>query len=108
MCVATAPARVGTRYMDALADEKCKDGPLRIQASRKEVAESLEGNWRPELLFVLKQEVEMYDIYQQRRGDFDEPAPSPRFHALRRGRSGDRADLFPHIGYLEALLLAEV
>jgi len=24
MCVATAPARVGTRYMDALAGEKCK------------------------------------------------------------------------------------
>jgi hypothetical protein len=26
MCVATAPARVGTRYMDALGDEKCKAG----------------------------------------------------------------------------------
>ena len=41
----------------------------RIQASREEIAKSLEGNWRPELLFVLKQEVEMYDIYQQRIGD---------------------------------------
>ena len=38
----------------------------RIQASREEVAKSLEGNWRPELLFVLQQEVEMYDTYQQR------------------------------------------
>jgi hypothetical protein len=26
MCVASAPARVGTRYMDALGDEKCKTG----------------------------------------------------------------------------------
>jgi len=38
----------------------------RIHASREEVAKSLEGNWRPELLFVLQQEVAMYDTYQQR------------------------------------------
>src|SRR5215831_3743973 len=38
----------------------------RIRASREEIAKSLEGNWRPELLFVLKQEVSMYDTYQQR------------------------------------------
>ena len=34
-------------------------------------AKSLEGNWRPEMLFVLKQEVEMYDIYQQRIAECD-------------------------------------
>jgi len=44
----------------------------RIQASREEVAKSLEGNWRPELLFVLRQEVEMYDTYQQRIAECDE------------------------------------
>src|SRR5207249_7576129 len=38
----------------------------RIQASREEIAKSLEGNWRSELLFVLQQEVEMYDTYQKR------------------------------------------
>jgi transposase len=43
----------------------------RIQASREEIAKSLEGNWRPELLFVLKQEVKMYDIYQQRIAECD-------------------------------------
>jgi len=43
----------------------------RIQASREEIAKSLEGNWRPELLFVLKQEVEMYDTYQQRIAECD-------------------------------------
>jgi transposase len=37
-----------------------------VRASRAEIARSLEGNWRPELLFVLKQEVEMYDAYQRR------------------------------------------
>lgn len=42
-----------------------------IRASREEIAKSLEGNWRPELLFVLKQEVEMYDIYQQRIAECD-------------------------------------
>ena len=44
----------------------------RIQASREEVAKSLEGNWRPELLFVLQQEVEMYDTYQQRITECDQ------------------------------------
>jgi transposase len=42
-----------------------------IQASREEVAKSLEGNWRPELLFVLQQEVEMYDTYQLRINECD-------------------------------------
>jgi hypothetical protein len=31
----------------------------RIRASREQVAKSLEGHWRPELLFLLKQEMEM-------------------------------------------------
>jgi transposase len=43
----------------------------RIRASREEIAKSLEGNWRPELLFVLKQEVDMYDTYQRRIGECD-------------------------------------
>jgi hypothetical protein len=43
----------------------------RIHATQEEVAKSLEGNWRPELLFVLQQEVEMYDIYQQRIAECD-------------------------------------
>jgi transposase len=44
----------------------------RIQASRKEICKSLEGNWRPELLFVLRQEVEMYDTYQRRVAECDQ------------------------------------
>jgi transposase len=44
----------------------------RIQASRKEICKSLEGNWRPELLFVLQQEVEMYDTYQRRIAECDQ------------------------------------
>jgi len=35
----------------------------KIQASREEIARSLEGNWREELLFVLAQSLELYDTY---------------------------------------------
>jgi transposase len=44
----------------------------RIRASRTEIAKSLEGNWRPELLFVLQQEVAMYDAYQNRIDECDQ------------------------------------
>jgi len=44
----------------------------RVRASRAEVAKSLEGNWRPELLFVLQQEVDMYDTYQRRMAECDQ------------------------------------
>jgi hypothetical protein len=44
----------------------------RIQASPEEVAKSLEGNWRPELLFLVKQEVDTYDTYQKRIAECDE------------------------------------
>src|ERR1700686_2038515 len=37
----------------------------RIHASREEIAQSLEGTWRPELLFVLEQSLALYDTYQQ-------------------------------------------
>jgi len=43
----------------------------RVQASQEEIVESLQGNWRPELLFVLEQEVAMYDTYQQRIAECD-------------------------------------
>ena len=44
----------------------------RIEASREEIAKSLEGNWRQELVFVLRQEVEMYDTYQRRIVECDQ------------------------------------
>jgi transposase len=45
---------------------------VRIQASQEEIAKSLEGNWRPELVFVLRQEVDLYDTYQQRIAECDQ------------------------------------
>ena len=42
-----------------------------IQASRQTIAKSLDGTWRPDLLFVLQQEVTMYDAYLQRIEECD-------------------------------------
>jgi transposase len=44
----------------------------RIQASRGEIAKSLEGHWRPELILVLQQEIQMYDTYQRRVAECDQ------------------------------------
>jgi len=44
----------------------------RVQASSEDVAKSLEGNWRPELVFLVQQEVDMYDTYQKRIAECDE------------------------------------
>ena len=43
-----------------------------VKASRKLIAKSLRGNWREEVLFVLRQEVEMYRMYQERIAACDE------------------------------------
>lgn len=37
----------------------------RVQASEEEIAHSLEGNWREEVLFELQQAVEAYDFHQR-------------------------------------------
>ena len=44
----------------------------RIQASQEEIAKSLEGNWRTELLFLLRQEREIYLEYRKRISECDE------------------------------------
>jgi transposase len=53
------------RKLAALSDR-------RLHATQEEIAKSLEGNWRPELLFVLQQEVEMCDTYQRRVAECDQ------------------------------------
>jgi transposase len=44
----------------------------RIQASEEEVAHSLQGNWREDVLFELGQVVEGYDFYQKQIADCDQ------------------------------------
>jgi transposase len=43
----------------------------RIKASEATVAKSLQGNWRPELLFVLQQELESYQSFQKKIEECD-------------------------------------
>jgi transposase len=43
-----------------------------IHATRQTIAKSLEGTWQPDLLFVLQQEVAMYDAYLQRITECDQ------------------------------------
>lgn len=43
----------------------------RIKADQETIKKSLEGNWREEHLFALKQSYEMYKIFQERIGQFD-------------------------------------
>lgn len=53
------------RYkLAALAD-------ARIQASREDIARSLEGNWRKELLFILQPELNLYQVYQEQIAECD-------------------------------------
>jgi hypothetical protein len=42
-----------------------------VKATSEDIAKSLEGNWREELLFVLRQHVELYRIYQKKIDDCD-------------------------------------
>jgi transposase len=44
----------------------------RVKASKEVIAKSLEGTWREELLFVLKQEFESYQTFQKKIGECDE------------------------------------
>src|SRR5512134_3681718 len=43
-----------------------------VRATRDAIAKRLEGTWQPDLLFVLQQEVAMYDAYQQRIAECDQ------------------------------------
>jgi hypothetical protein len=42
-----------------------------VKAKPTDIAKSLEGNWREELLFILRQEVELYEFYQAKIADCD-------------------------------------
>src|SRR6516164_9886826 len=42
-----------------------------VKATPEDIVKSLEGNWREELLFVLRQHVELYRIYQKKITDCD-------------------------------------
>jgi transposase len=43
----------------------------RVKASEEQIAQSLEGNWRPDLLFLLKQEQDGYEFCQKQMAECD-------------------------------------
>jgi transposase len=55
---------------DALKLAKLRD--VRIRASEEDIVKSLQGNWRAEHLFALKQAVSLYDSYQTSIAECDE------------------------------------
>src|SRR6266480_5351325 len=43
----------------------------RVKASKEQIAQSLEGNWQPDLLFLLKQEQDGYEFCQKQMVECD-------------------------------------
>jgi hypothetical protein len=62
----------GMKIIQAILDGARDPGELAalvepgVKATREDIVKSLEGNWREELLFVLRQHVEFYQIYQKK------------------------------------------
>ena len=44
---------------------------FRVKANEEQIAQSLEGNWQPDLLFVLKQEQDGYEFCQKQMAECD-------------------------------------
>lgn len=67
----------GMRLLDAILDGERDPDTLaamvepEVKATPDEIAKSLEGNWREELLFVLRQQMELYRTYQEKIADCD-------------------------------------
>ena len=93
-----------------------------IRASREEIAQSLEGDWRSELLFVLEQSLELYDTFLGKIAACDQrvqahlktmeskvedaPQPSPETRPSRKDRP--RFDLRSHLHRIAGVDLTRV
>src|SRR6201988_409507 len=87
----------------------------RVKASEEQIAQSLEGNWQPDLLFLLKQEQDGYEFcqkqmaecdrqlmqYLQRREDRSHGAPLPE--EKRKGRLNKKKGNAPRFDLRERL-----
>lgn len=93
----------------------------RIRATTEQIVRSLQGNWRPDLLFALEQHVQHYDLYQRMIGvcdrqlqshiqtlpsnevDQSESAGQPSAAKLRNKRYGKPQRNAPHFNLAEEL-----
>jgi hypothetical protein len=63
-----------------------------VKASREEIARSLEGNWREDVLFELKQAVDAYDFVQKQMGECDRELEKYMAALPSRSRPGSDAE----------------
>ena len=94
-------------------------------SSKAEIAAALTGNYRPEHVFVLQQNLELYDTYQQRIRDCDTAieahlqsmaatvtppvAPLPRARSRARAKSNEpRFDVRPPLHHLAGVDLSQI
>ena len=111
----------GERDPRQLAELKHKQ----IRASREEIARSLEGHWRAELIFALRQSLDLYDFHLAKIQECDErieahlktmqskaqvstqPLPAPR-HGRKIRKHGPRFDLRQQLYRLTGVDLTEI
>ena len=111
----------GERDPQQLAKLKHKQ----IRASREEIARSLQGHWRAELIFAVEQSLDLYDFHLAKIQDCDErieahlktmqskievsahPLPTSR-HGHKIRKHGPRFDLRQHLYRLAGVDLTEI
>src|SRR5215467_11912239 len=98
---------------------------VQIRASRQEIARSLEGTWRAELIFTLAQNLDLYDVYLAKIRDCDaqievhlktmaakiDPAQNPMppsRHGRKRRKHGPDFDLRQHLYRLAGVDLTQI
>ena len=84
------------RVLAKLRDRRC-------EASEEEIMQSLQGNWKEDVLFELQQAVDAYDFYQRQMKQCDQqlrrymsalpthvpvPAPAPSLPSAKEGKQG--------------------
>jgi len=104
------------KQLAQLRDERCKK-------SQAEIAKSLEGHYKREHLFALKQAVELYDFYDQQLKacdaeleamyqEFDPPedpgTPPPKPHTQKRRKNQAYFDLAPALYRLSGVDLTQI
>jgi len=86
----------GQKILRAIVDGE-RDGHVlaamknvRIRASSDEIAKSLEGNWRAEHLFALKQALALFDSYATQLAECDREIEAQQAHVLTHGQTQGR------------------
>ncbi len=66
-----ALTQMNVQLANVISDIVGETGQKIIRASEAEIARALQGNWRTEHLFALKQGVALYDAYNEQLRKYD-------------------------------------